>query len=170
MEEKGFDFRVALLGENFQAVPKAFLAAQERFGSKIVCCGYEPDRERYLDWLRHGDVVVSTALQENFGISIVEAVRFGCLPLLPDRLAYPEILPAPAHAECIYDGPREMVKKLARLLAGFDGKEALRESLSMAMVRFSWGNVIEAYDAELSRMAAKHEIRISKSEANSKFE
>ncbi|MGD8367662.1 MAG: DUF3524 domain-containing protein [Desulfobacterales bacterium] len=177
VEERGVDFRLALLGENFQAVPKAFLSAQERFASRIVCCGYEPDRDRYLEWLRKGEVVVSTAVQENFGISVVEAVRCGCLPLLPNRLAYPEILPEPAHADCLYDGPGDLVKKLVRLLTGFGGKETLRRALAASMARFAWENVVEGYDAELERLAAKHEIRISKSEVhppkagkNSKFE
>ncbi len=44
----------------------------------------------YFEWLRKGDVAVSTAIQENFGISAVEAMRMGCAPLLPNRLAYPE--------------------------------------------------------------------------------
>ena len=164
LAQKGVAFRIALLGENFQAVPQAFLAARERFGDRIVCYGYEPDRGRYLQWLRNGHVVVSTALQENFGISIVEAVRCGCLPLLPDRLAYPEILPEPAHADCLYDGPEDLVEKLARLLVGFEEKQSLRESLSTAMVRFCWDNVIEDYDAELARLAEKHPIRSTKSE------
>jgi glycosyltransferase involved in cell wall biosynthesis len=162
--QKGIDFRIALLGENFQAVPKAFLSAKAQFGDRIVCYGYEPDRRRYLEWLQKGRVVVSTALQENFGISIVEAVRCGCLPLLPDRLAYPEILPKPAQADCLYDGPEDLVEKLARLLVGFEEKQSLRESLSTAMARFSWDNVIEDYDAELAGLAEKREIRSTKSE------
>ncbi len=156
VQEKGIDFRLALLGENFQAVPKAFLSAQERFADRIVCCGYEPDRARYLAWLEKGDVVVSTALQENFGISIVEAVRCGCLPLLPNRLAYPEILPAPAHGDCLYEGVGDLVDKLSRLLTGFDGMGALRDALAASMARFAWENCIAAYDAELERLAAKH--------------
>ncbi len=154
LEEKGIDFRLALLGENFQAVPKAFLSAQERFAERIVCCGYEPDRARYFDWLQKGDVVVSTAFQENFGISVVEAVRCGCLPLLPNRLAYPEILPGPAHADCLYEGPGDLAEKLARLLTGFDGREALRDALAASMARFAWENCIAAYDAELSSLAS----------------
>ena len=83
VRKKGIDFRLALLGENFQAVPKPFLAARKHLGDRIVCYGYEPSRQAYLDWLAQGDVMVSTAEQENFGIAAVEAMRFGCLPLLP---------------------------------------------------------------------------------------
>jgi len=34
---------------------------------------------------------VSFALQENFGYSIAEAVYLGCVPILPNRLVYPEL-------------------------------------------------------------------------------
>jgi glycosyltransferase involved in cell wall biosynthesis len=130
-----------------------FLSARERFAGKIACYGYEPDRRRYVDRLRQGEVVVSTALQENFGISVVEAVRCGCLPLLPSRLAYPEILPKEAHADCLYEGSRDMAEKLARLLTGLDSLEDLRNALSTSMVRFAWENVIAAYDATLENLA-----------------
>jgi len=62
------DFRLAILGENFQAVPKAFIRAREQFSGRILRYGYEAKREDYQRWLRRGRVVVSTADQENFGI------------------------------------------------------------------------------------------------------
>ena len=90
---QGCDFRLALLGESARAVPKAFLNARERLGDRVVQYGYVKSRDDYLGWLKQGSLVVSTALQENFGIATVEAIRYGCLPLLPNRLAYPEVIP-----------------------------------------------------------------------------
>ena len=87
----GFEFRLALLGENFQVVPTPFLTAKEKFGERIVHYGYEVSKKKYQDWLKQGVIVVSTAIQENFGISIVEAVRCGCYPLLPNNLSNAEI-------------------------------------------------------------------------------
>ena len=106
---QGLEFRLALLGESFQAKPKDFLAARERFGGWIVQYGLVADREAYLGWLRRGEVVVSTAIQENFGLSVVEAMRCGCLPLLPERLSYPEILPPAFHREFLYRDREELV-------------------------------------------------------------
>jgi glycosyltransferase involved in cell wall biosynthesis len=96
--ENGAEFRLALLGENFQAVPKAFLRARSRYGRRIIQYGYVESRQEYIQWLQRGDIVISTATQENFGISIVEAIRCGCLPLLPARLAYPESIPDECHS------------------------------------------------------------------------
>ncbi|MBI9082913.1 MAG: DUF3524 domain-containing protein [Desulfobacterales bacterium] len=151
--QNGIDFRLALLGENFQAVPKPFLAAKKRLASKIVCYGYEPSRQRYLDWLRQGAVMVSTAEQENFGIAAVEAMRFGCLPLLPNRLSYPEILPSAFHRDFLYDGQDDLVEKLCALLTDPSAREKSRQTLARAMGKFSWPALIDAYDRELAALA-----------------
>jgi glycosyltransferase involved in cell wall biosynthesis len=159
---RGVEFRLALLGENFQVVPKEFIAARERFGSRVVQYGFVESREGYLDWLRQGRVVVSTAIQENFGMSIVEAIRMGCHPLLPDRLSYPEILPREFHAGCLYSGPHDLADRLAALLAprssagradsGAAGTD-LRRRLADAMGSYSWDAVVGSFDAEIDAIA-----------------
>ena len=47
-------------------------------------------KEEYYNLLAKSKIVVSFALQENFGYSIAEAVYLGCTPILPNRLVYPE--------------------------------------------------------------------------------
>ena len=47
-------------------------------------------KDEYYDLLSRAKVVVSFALQENFGFSIAEAVYLGCVPVVPNRLVYPE--------------------------------------------------------------------------------
>jgi hypothetical protein len=47
-------------------------------------------KEDYFTLLNESKVVVSFALQENFGYGIQEAVKLGCIPILPNRLVYPE--------------------------------------------------------------------------------
>lgn len=151
--DRGHPFRLALLGENFQSVPQAFEEAKRRHATRIVRYGWEPSRRAYLSWLRRGDIVVSTAIQENFGISVVEAVRCGCYPLLPLRLSYPELLPEEFHGPCLYSSSEELTGKLCALLAdprGFWREQA--RMLARHMERFSWNNLIDRYDEELQRL------------------
>lgn len=150
----GFEFRLALLGENFQVVPKPFLSAREKFGERIVQYGYEVSKKRYQDWLKQGVIVVSTAIQENFGISIVEAVRHGCYPLLPNNLSYPELIPEEHHTDCLYNSQEELVEKLSTILA--DPKEYMdkRGGLASHMEKYSWELVIDKYDLELEELSA----------------
>ncbi len=148
VDAAGVAFRVALLGENFQAVPQAFIKAQRWLGARLVHYGYEPDRGAYWEWLRQGSVVVSTALQENFGIAVVEAVAAGNYPLLPHRLAYPEVIPERYHAACLYRDETELAAKLVALLAA--PPVTAPAGLAAAMERFSWRLLAGRYDALLA--------------------
>ncbi len=152
----GFEFRLALLGENFQVVPKPFLTAREKFGERIVQYGYEVSKKKYQDWLKQGVIVVSTAIQENFGISIVEAVRYGCYPLLPNNLSYPELIPAKHHSDCLYSSEEELVEKLRLRLSEPERYSEKRENLATYMERYSWELVINDYDKELEELGQKN--------------
>lgn len=149
MVKQGLDFRLALLGENFQNCPKEFTAARERYGKRIVRYGYEPARKAYEAWLKEGRVVISTANQENFGISMVEAISAGCIPLLPRRLSYPEIIPESYHDDFLYGNQEDLVEKLARVLTGRGGFRKKAEALSRETKCFSWHRMISRYDHEL---------------------
>ncbi|BBO80572.1 tRNA-queuosine alpha-mannosyltransferase domain-containing protein [Desulfosarcina ovata] len=149
---QGIDFRLAIMGENFAAAPRIFDDARSRFADRIVQFGYAASRVDYTDWLRRGFVVVSCAIQENFGIAVVEAMRHGCLPLLPRRLAYPEILPKEFHADFLYRDDDDLVYKLAAMLRSPADVMQHRPVLSAMMARHAWPAVIDRYDRELERL------------------
>ena len=149
---RGAEFRLALLGENFQVVPREFEAARERYGARIVQYGHVEDRAAYLAWLRRGDIVVSTAEQENFGMSVVEAMALGCLPLLPRRLAYPEIVPETLHEGCLYGDARDLAERLVVLLSGGargDAADRVRGDLARGMRRHAWPQAVVPFDREI---------------------
>jgi hypothetical protein len=85
--------RWIILGEQFARTPPALSEFLETFAGQIDHAGYVPDRAEYLSWLASADWVLSTAEHEFFGIAVVEALLLGCLPWLPKRLSYPELLP-----------------------------------------------------------------------------
>jgi hypothetical protein len=86
------DLGWALLGERRGPTPAALTAFRATLGDRIVVDAYE-SRASYLGWLQAADWVLSTAKHEFFGIGVVEALLSGCLPWLPARLSYPELLP-----------------------------------------------------------------------------
>ena len=147
LANRGLNFRLVLLGENSQLVPKPFLAARERFGPRILRYGYAPSRRDYLRWLGRSDIVVSTARQENFGISIVEAIAAGAFPVLPARLSYPEILPASADGRCFYGTQAELVGLLGGLLSRPETLASGRARRVRSMRRFDWSVVAPRLDA-----------------------
>jgi len=56
--------------------------------TKDVCS----TKDEYYDLLALSKVAVSTALQETWGIAMIEATLLGCWPVAPLRLSYPETL------------------------------------------------------------------------------
>ncbi len=161
IKKKGIRFHLALLGERYSKVPDVFNDAQQQFSEEIQVCGYVESRQDYMSWLKKGAVVVSTAFQENFGISVVEAVRMGCVPLLPDRLSYPEIMPGAYHPEVLYDNQADLVMKLGHLLTDFKGYASLQSRLSKAMEKYSWEIVVKKFDTAFESMADGRSLTFS---------
>ena len=96
-------------------------------------------------------MVVSAARNENFGIAVVEAVAAGAWPVVPDALAYPEVIPAEYHTACLYSSGglgvrlREVVGRIA---AGERSPHGLAES----MARFDWSMVAAELDGRVEHL------------------
>jgi glycosyltransferase involved in cell wall biosynthesis len=159
LEARGTDFALVLLGETTQALPRPFLAARERFRERILHDGYVPTRRSYASWLRRADIAVSTASQENFGIAAVEAMAAGAYPLLPRRLAYPEVLPRALHGEHLYRGVRDLEGRLRRVLREPARIVSGRPSRVRAALRYSWEELAGRYDRLLERTAGAAQPR-----------
>jgi glycosyltransferase involved in cell wall biosynthesis len=152
LKEKNIPFSLALLGERLDLVPPVFDHAREHFKDELVVCGYVESRDVYQSWLKKGAIVVSCANQENFGIAVVEAVRFGCIPLLPDRLSYPEIMPGDLHPQVLYQTKEDLVGKLADRLLNYEKYLPLQKRLSREMEQFSWQIIVKQYDNALKKL------------------
>jgi len=150
--ERGIEFRVALAGSNVRQLPQEFEAARARLGSRVVHYG-RADRDTYARLLWQADVVVSTALHEFFGVAVVEAIYCGCLPVLPRRLAYPEIVPASHHARCLYTDFEQLVERLRWALLRPKQARALGQEVRSAVARFDWMELAPAYDEILEEVA-----------------
>lgn len=83
-------FRVHVLGQAFRTVPDMFAEMRGLLGDHLGQWGGVEDRDTYRAFLQQAHVVVSTARHDFQGLAILEAVAAGCIPLVPDRLAYPE--------------------------------------------------------------------------------
>ena len=148
LAQEGVPFRLSVLGETFRKWPPVFEEAKRRLADRFVQFGYVPDRQTYEAHVRQADIVVSTAIHEFFGLSVVEAVAAGCFPLLPDRLSYPEIVPPDLHETFLYRDERELRKKLAHLLGGKGPWDRLRR-LADHVQQYDWANMGRTYDDAL---------------------
>ncbi len=93
LADAGLDFKLIVLGEQFDRAPEIFNEAREKLASKITHFGFVESRIEYEALVAKSDIVVSTTAQEFYGLSILEAVACGAIPIVPDDLSYPELFP-----------------------------------------------------------------------------
>jgi glycosyltransferase involved in cell wall biosynthesis len=109
---EGLDFEVAVAGQAFCDTREAVERMAAALGSRLAVLGEPEGRDAYAALLASADVAVSTARNEFFGLAMVEACYAGCWPVVPDRLAYPELYPA----EHRYGSHDELVARLRALV------------------------------------------------------
>lgn len=147
-------FQLAVAGQNFRNVPQEFEEARKRLSDRIVHWGYVDSYAAYAALLQRADLVVSTAIHEFFGISILEAILAGAFPLLPNRLSYPELIPGDLHPACLYDTPDDLFEKAQqRLLSPRSAPPSLSQHIRD---RFDWKTVATAYDEQVENMVLDH--------------
>jgi glycosyltransferase involved in cell wall biosynthesis len=112
LAEEGIDFEIAVAGQSFRETAAGMAGAASTLGDRLVHLGEPESRDAYARLLASADVAVSTARNEFFGLAMMEACYAGCAPLVPDRLAYPDIYPAEAR----YRTQAELVARLRSLL------------------------------------------------------
>ncbi len=136
--QRGIDFRLLVLGQSFADSPECFYLAEKKLTDKIIHFGFVPSYQQYIELLSQGDLVVSTALHEFFGIAIIEAVRAGCVPILPDRLSYPELF----EHKFLY-GDNSLAQRLEKAI---QDKYRLSRQTAHAMTdHFSWPSLQKRY-------------------------
>jgi glycosyltransferase involved in cell wall biosynthesis len=132
LDQRSMPFRLSVVSERFRSYPKAFDRIREQFGHCIEHWGFLESREDYDHLLRQADIVISTALHDFQGLSMLEAMASGCVPLAPDRLAYREYVPE----LCRYDSHDQDAEREAEAAA--DSLEAMLEKGASACPPEGW--------------------------------
>lgn len=146
-------WRVALLGESFRNDPTEFAAARDRWAERVVAYGHV-DRAEYAGLLGEATVAVSTARQEFFGIAAMEAAAAGALPLLPNRLSYPTVVPERFHGPVLYEDQADLVDRLRSVLTDPASALATVDSLADEVrSRYGWETIAPDYDRRLEALA-----------------
>ncbi len=145
---RGIPMELVLLGQRFAREPCQLERLREVAAGKIRYDAFAPSRAEYLQRLLEIDVVVSTADHEFFGIGVCEAIDAGAVPLLPNRLAYPEVLSRVAGANAqryLYDTLDEADRRLGRWLS--EPEVHLPPPLSLRP--YHWPHIARQYDERL---------------------
>ena len=150
LANEGYDFQLAITGERFGELPESFAKAQSHLGDRIIQLGYVGSFEEYAQLLWRADYVVSTARQEFFGASICEAIYCGCIPMLPDRLNYSDLITEELKLVCLYQRDRLTAQMRYHLEGGLElDTSTLQEKISA----FDWRLMAPRYDEALESLA-----------------
>jgi len=153
LADAGVPFTFALAGENQRVDPQEFDRVQNDLGDRVVHVGHLP-RCDYRSLLLRSDVVVSAANHEFFGISVVEAIAAGAVPVLPNRLSYPEVVPREWHPGSIYpDGGLRV--RLEQVLLNLDAARADLGGLRESMRQYDWSVIAPRYDDAVDEVLSR---------------
>ena len=148
LADQGLEFEVVVLGEGYRKIPPIFKTTQERLGPRILQFGYAETFAEYARWLWQADILPVTSRQDFFGASAVEAMYCGTVPLLPDRLAFPEHITGADREQYYYQDFEELVERLGGMIKDIDRLRANR--LNLGLERYDWSQLASKYDAHLS--------------------
>ena len=150
LQEDGVDFRVHVIGQQFREQPPVFAEMRPLLESHIGEWGMvEPDTE-YQKLLQQSHVVLSTTLHEFQGLAVLEAVAAGCVPLVPDRLAYPEFIADDYRYPSYPDDPvreSEVIAVQLKALAQDHQNGVLAKSPNLSKI--SWSQLRADYEKEI---------------------
>jgi len=146
IKEKKIQFKLIVLGEKTGKYPKVFDWAKDYFKDEIIHFGYVSSKKEYWNLLQRSSILPVTSNQDFFGISIVEAMYSGVIPLLPNRLVYPEHIPEENQERYLYNSEQHLESMLMGFLKNMEYASNFRKWVS----KYSWEKSIENYDFHLN--------------------
>lgn len=140
--ERGIEFELELLGEYKKGVFED-LEGDSRI--KISSLGGPEPREAYLKRLAYCKILPVTSHHDFFGISVREAILSGVIPILPERMAYPECIPKDLHNVLLYKTFEELEEKCIYIL-----DHGLNSDQYETLINFHRGNDMPQFKINLS--------------------
>ncbi len=143
-----------IVGQKFRTQPDTFSVIKDVLKNNgwLGNWGYIEDTLAYQALLIKADIVFSTALHDFQGLAILEAVAAGCIPIVPDRLAYQEIfsaeyryLSAPNDIHKEAESAATMLVNLTQQWLKKDEGVLINFLQAPDISRFSWGSLAEKY-------------------------
>ena len=153
LHNEGVDFRVHVIGQQFRKQPPVFAEMHPLLEAHIGEWGMVESDTEYQKLLQQSHVVLSTSLHEFQGLAVLEAVASGCVPLVPDRLAYPEYIPDEYRYPSYPDDPgqeSEVIAAQLKTLAQDHQNGALTRPPNLSQL--SWSQLRADYEKQIKAL------------------
>lgn len=149
--------KVHVVGQQFRQQPAAFTAIKSLLQQHDALgqWGYQADVAKYRELLRESHIVLSTAIHDFQGLSVLEAVAAGCIPLVPARQVYPEWFGEPYCYRSDVEHPareaRDMAQALHTLAMQFEANDL---PPAPDISAFSWTKLGANYQQQFQSLIA----------------
>lgn len=144
LAKHAIDFKIHIIGQQFRKQPEIFNRIHEQFQHHILSWGYIESRQIYLQVLQQSDIVISTAQHDFQGIAILEAVACGCIPVVPNRLAYPDFIPDHFRSDS-FDDAKHDAASIASSIISFANQDPSGWQGTPDLSHLSWSDMIPLY-------------------------
>lgn len=144
LRKDGLDFQLIICGEKNKKYPEVFDRIKREFEKEIIHFGYAKSKEAYHELLNKATILPVTSKQDFFGGSVVEAIAAGCIPILPDRLAYPEHL-SEELKKVYVKGEDSWYDLLTDVVINLSMHQENSDELRSYVSRYDWKNMIDSY-------------------------
>ncbi|MDH5718782.1 MAG: DUF3524 domain-containing protein [Spirochaetia bacterium] len=156
IKKNNIKFKLIVCGQQYEKAPSIFIKAKKILKNEIVHFKFAESRNDYITLLRNSDIIPVTSIQDFFGVSIIEAVFSGCIPVLPKRLAYTEIFNPNKFNECYYT--QNFEDKLTDVILNINNyKINLSNKLKKEIYKYNWPKMISKYETLFKKVIEKHE-------------
>ena len=151
LKAEDIHFRLIVLGEKNNHSPEIFKRAKQDLKDETIHWGYAASEEEYLKLLVQADILPVCSMQDFFGISVVEAIYAGVIPLLPNRLNYPSLIPLELHQQFIY-AEGKFYDRLKMMVVGGKTYRFCMDQLRDHVAQYDWNQLAPLYDEELGQV------------------
>jgi glycosyltransferase involved in cell wall biosynthesis len=160
--EKNSGLTLHVVGQQFRQQPPVFNEIKqllEQHGA-LGQWGHVERAEDYRQLLGASHVVLSTALHDFQGLAVLEAVAAGCVPLVPNRQAYPEWFGSGFCYAGDVESPLNEANNMAHALHGrIEEYKQFRFPAAPDVSAFGWNYLKNDYDLLFHSAIARHQLK-----------
>ena len=150
---KGVPFEVDLLGMGPRDADQPLMRWAGAHPDRVVNLHPADGRGEYWDRLLAADALVHHPMQEYFGLSVMEALHAGVLPILPKAHAYPEYVRGFDFA----DTPQQAARAVGLIQRAPDGAvSAWRVEANRLAQNYRWERILPRVLDGLEQVCATH--------------
>jgi glycosyltransferase involved in cell wall biosynthesis len=158
LKDEKINFKLNLIGPRNNQAPAIFNKYLKYFENEIIHSHKVEKKEEYLNIISQSDILPITSNQEFFGISAAEGICAGAMPLFPNRLSLPELIPIDLHDRFLYIDEDDLLKKLKDYIGNpslFTEDQTCKNKLIQHCQQYDWSYMAKIYDEKFFNLVDK---------------